>query len=352
MNSVVLSVDDLAYGTPLAIHWDDLATKTFGIDQWCSQLPWQRSVDTAFGHRFTEEEPEEGFDDSNGVERAESVVANDVIQIEEQWAFAFRQRSLTDGTQALLPLDSVWAFASPFVIARTTSIATNASEATQSLLSTPGWRVAFVTGLQQESVTFKVVAESFYRFARVVEGESTVRCAASLEAGFDAYLSRRPRSFRRNLRAAQRLAEREGIVFQTADVDRPTQTMQRLQSIEHQSWKGLLESGIVAPDMAALYQLLIRDLHTSHGLRVCFAQRDGVDIGFIVGGVLGATYRGLQLSFVEEARAISVGNLLQAHEIERLCNEGVERYDLGMDMPYKRLWSDGLMTTTPMVVLR
>ncbi len=265
-------------------------------------------------------------------------------------------RALNDGTRALLPLDSVWAFASPIVMNQTgenwLNLSASATDIAASLLSDPTWRVAFLTGMEAESAMCRSLAYEFSNSARVVEGESTVRCVASLEGGVEGFLSRRPRTFRRNLRQAGRHAEEAGVEFEIGDTQRVNDTIERLQDVERRSWKGLEGSGIVAPDMAHLYALLVAELHTAQGLRVAFARRDGKDIGFILGGVLGGAYRGLQLSFVEEARPLSIGNLLQFHEITRLAEARVERYDLGMDMPYKRLWSDSLMTTTPLIVIR
>ena len=356
-----LSVTDLSGWGPLGHHWDALVDRTDGIDPWCSRLPWQRSVDTAFGHRFTADETDDETDDGPDSDPAGGPGDRapdrgpDHVQVEERWAFAFRQRHFADGTPVLVPLDSVWAFASPFVVdgsAERRPFASEVADMTRSLAGHRDWRVAFLTGTDPQSGLHAGLVESFSGLARVVGGESTVRCVASLVDGIDAFLGRRPRVFRRNLRAATRLATGSGIGFSIADHHPPAMILQRLHHVEQRSWKGLEGSGITSPDMARLYGLLVEELHSTSSLRVSFATRDGKDLGFILGGVLGSSYRGLQISFVEEARPYSIGNLLQLHEITRLCEESVPRYDLGMDMPYKRLWSDSLMTTTPLIVIR
>ncbi len=126
--------------------------------------------------------------------------------------------------------------------------------------------------------------------------------------------------------------------------------------------------------MAMLYDNVVRSLYSKGALRCVFARRGGADIGFILGGVLGDTYRGLQLSFTENARQYSVGSLMQWHEVQRLCSstdhsgadqpsaadatrpqastEPVTRYDLGMDMEYKRLWGELTPTTRTLLVVR
>ena len=44
--------------------------------------------------------------------------------------------------------------------------------------------------------------------------------------------------------------------------------------------------------------------------------------------------------------------MLQGHEIARPCREQVARYGLGMDIPYKRSWTEQLMTTRTILAVR
>ena len=355
---MALSVADLSPTSPAGRQWDQLIEATNGIDRWCSRLPWQRSVDAAFGHRFTDEEHDfaegDDFTDEEHDDFNDDVI-DDVVQVDDRWGYAFRRRRLPNGAAVLVPLDSVWAFASPVALDRsgdTEDFTRSVTSLVDSLLAEAGWEVAFVTGIEMTSELFAALAAGFSRSVRIGGGEPTIRCVASLDGGFDGYLSRRSRVFRRNLRASERLASKNGITFAVADQVDPAAIIDRLQCVERKSWKGIEGSGITAPDMARLYSLLVHELHTARGLRVTFAQRGTDDVGFILGGVLGSSYRGLQLSFVEDVRPYGVGNLLQLHEITRLADASVSIYDLGMDMPYKRLWSDSLMTTTPLILVR
>jgi CelD/BcsL family acetyltransferase involved in cellulose biosynthesis len=87
-------------------------------------------------------------------------------------------------------------------------------------------------------------------------------------------------------------------------------------------------------------------------LRISVAQLDGADVGYILGGVRNGRYRGLQLSYVESAQHLSVSHLLQLSEIKQLCENGVDTYDMGMDMEYKRRWSDQEETSVVLVLDR
>ena len=197
----------------------------------------------------------------------------------------------------------------------------------------------------------KMIA-GFAPHARVLAGMDTDRCVASLAGGFDAWEGRRTRSFRRNLRQALRRAEDGGVTIEIADTCAAANIIDRLHTVERRSWKGMDGSGIESPEMGALYASLVADLAHTNALRCAFARLNGRDVGFILGGVFGDTYRGLQLSFTEDVRAFSIGNVLQAHETARLCVAGVDRYDLGMDIPYKRNWGEQVVRTRTLIIVR
>ena len=64
----------------------------------------------------------------------------------------------------------------------------------------------------------------------------------------------------------------------------------------------------------------------------------------------GDSYRGLQLAYAATHPELSLGNLLQLGQMDRLSAEGIVRYDLGQDMPYKVAWSDELFVTETVVL--
>ncbi len=126
----------------------------------------------------------------------------------------------------------------------------------------------------------------------------------------------------------------------------------RIEAIERRSWKGLQNDGICSPPMGAFYRTMIDRLAERGRVRASVAVRNGRDIGFILGGIRNDTYRGLQLSYAEEAADLSLSNLLQLREIETLAAGNVTHYDLGMDMDYKRGWSDDAIESLTLVVER
>jgi hypothetical protein len=350
-------LDDLRNGT---MPWDALVPTTPGIDPWCTRRAWQLSVHEAFGTRtLSSTEADEPSSASAFMQRPPSPNSGLFVATSD-WSMALRNQQF-DSTAALVPLDAVWGFASPFVLTRADAnpfqIQRCADEIGEVLLQEPDWELAFLAGLAPGSPLDDALIRTLGRRVRLVGGEPTIRCVASLEGGTEGFLSRRSRPFRRNLRQATARALNAGLSIETVDISRLSGVaiVARLVAIEAQSWKGLEDSGITSPDMAQLYTSLIDHLgaHVSTtGIRLSIAQIDGVDVGFILGGVIDQRYRGLQLSFTQSVRALSVGNLLQWHEVQRLCLEGVHTYDLGMDMDYKRFWSESIFITRPIVAVR
>ncbi len=168
--------------------------------------------------------------------------------------------------------------------------------------------------------------------------------SASLENGADGFLSRRSAKFRGNLRRAEQKALETGIYFERqmphADDAAAGCAYRRMLRIEARSWKGREACGISREPFSSFYGDLFRRMCTFGLGRVIFARRGEEDIGFVMGGVDGVHYRGQQFSFADEWRAHSVGNLLQWEMIRWLCEQGIQRYDLGSVLDYKVHWAE------------
>ena len=88
-----------------------------------------------------------------------------------------------------------------------------------------------------------------------------------------------------------------------------------------------------------------------HGaLRMVFARHEGCDIAMGFGGILGDTFRGLQMSYDADFKHLSLGNLIQRELITRVAQESVCHYDLGTEMDYKRRWSRPGLETVALVI--
>lgn len=324
--------------TPSALaQWDALAARgaEVGIDAWCSRPLWGLAVHQSFAGDL---EP--------------------IVRVTSDAGLGVFGRAVSDDrSSVLVPLDRVWGFGSP--IACSPGQAESACrDIADQLVADPSWKVCALSGLAEGEALDQAVISAFGRHVSLYAGETRTRCRASLDGGIDGYLARRSREHRRNIRQAERRSADRRITFEVDDGRDSASTIARLHAVEHRSWKGLEGSGIESLEMAALYERLVRDLGATGALRCVFAQAadndigDVRDVGFILGGVLGDTYRGLQISYVEEHRDLGIGNLLQWHEVQRMCTEQLRTYDLGMDIDYKRRWAEQLFETRTVLAVR
>ena len=245
----------------------------------------------------------------------------------------------------LQPLEAMWGFASPLVGARSPELlealladSVRRGERAWVLLSgVPGAR-------ERLEPVLRVLAGRYGLRAL----PATQRFQASLEGGVERWLERRSPKFRHNLRAARRRTRAAGIAFEPAtahDTASAAALHARSVAIEQRAWKSAAGVGVDRGEMRAFYARMLPRLAERGGVRALFATRDGVDLGYLFGGVRGRVFRGLQFSFAEEARPLGLGNVLQAEMIERLCAEGVELYDLGAQSEYKAHWAEGGLVT-------
>jgi hypothetical protein len=169
------------------------------------------------------------------------------------------------------------------------------------------------------------------------------RCVASLQGGLEGFLSRRSSKFRVNARRAVKLVADAGVLFRCID-RAPADTMMSLYmellAIESRSWKGQSGEGADQPPMKDFYRYMFERIGPAGLLRVIVAELDGRQIGYLHGAVVNGRFRGLQFSFDDRYRSLSLGNVLQLKMLEWLCREQAELYDLGMAVPYKKKWAE------------
>jgi len=184
---------------------------------------------------------------------------------------------------------------------------------------------------------------------------TTDRRIASLEGGLAGFLERRPPNVRRNLRKAQHRAGRAGVGFERVPVTLDTfgDTYRRILAIERRSWKAAAGNGVDRGPMKRFYEKMIPRLLRRDAFRLVVARRGGEDLGYVYGGTVGRHFRGLQFSFVNEERGLSLGNLLQVEMVRWLCEDGFTTYDLGSVVPYKERWAEtGLVTADVLIAPR
>lgn len=309
--------------------YDATVLSTPGIDHFCSSSTWILPAHSAFH------------------------ADDEVIAARLGDGFLALTRGQAPGLGPFLaPLEAMWGLACPLVGARPTPLARAAADLVSTLSD---WRLLWLSGLLRDGPLFTSLARALSRYELRL-GPITQRFRASLDGGFDGWLGRRSPLFRKRLRASLRLAERDlDFEWLTAPVSSRTEAQSlfsRIHAVETRSWKGLDGTGFVAGDMRRFYELMVPELAAAGRLRVLFARQDGQDVGVCFGGVLAHAYRGLQNSFDDRFRDRSLGNVLQAETIRRLCDEAITTYDLGSGMDYKARWAEEIFETTALLVLR
>jgi CelD/BcsL family acetyltransferase involved in cellulose biosynthesis len=200
-----------------------------------------------------------------------------------------------------------------------------------------------LSGILAHGALWKSVATTFEKDYEIRLARPTIFRTASLEGGVDGYLSRRSGNHRHKLRHAVKRASEVGITFQRhspATAEATEFVYDRILAVEALSWKGIGQCGMAEPPSRDFYRFLLRRLSASAAGRVIFARQEGRDVGFVFGGVTGTHYRGQQFSYAQECSHWSIGNLLQFEQIQWLCEEGFEWYDMGPLMDYKVHWAE------------
>jgi hypothetical protein len=250
----------------------------------------------------------------------------------------------------LEPLEAMWGLACPVVGEDVRGLA---NELAMELAERASGDALVLCGLYPKSPRFVALAQALSPRYRLGFGPTCTRYCASLEGGLDGFLSRRSANFRLSIKRAHRRAKERGLTFErcAVETDGADEVYARVLAIEARSWKGMSGVGFAHSEMLGFYRLMLRRLARRGALRLWFARHEGIDVAYILGGLMGDTYRGLQFSFAQGWEDCSLGNLCQYHQIAALADEGVRAYDLGAEVEYKRRWGERAEQTVSLLAL-
>jgi hypothetical protein len=306
-----------------AADFDRLVEKTSGVDGFCSSTDWCLPANEAL---MPEREPWLWRSDAGYV--------------------AMMKGLHPDGFTYVQPMEGMWLLGSPFAMA---DEGVFVGDLCRLFKQQVDWDVMMLAGMEHETAWVRRLLGLLAVDFKVYRGPSTVRIGASLGGGLEHFLGQRTRYFRRNLKRNITRCEEQHIRFERLSLDSPEQissAFQRMMAVEAESWKGLSGAGVNEGAMRDFYTLMLPRLARRGAARLIMATQEGEDAGFIFGGIRLHTYRGLQFSFKDVFRPLGLGNVLQYETLKDLCSEGIEMYDLGTDIEYKRLWGTPYLTTT------
>jgi CelD/BcsL family acetyltransferase involved in cellulose biosynthesis len=250
----------------------------------------------------------------------------------------------------LEPLEAMWALGCP-IIGRDEEKA--AREIVAAIRREQPRALLLLSGLVQGSPRFVATARAFNPLYLLRLGPITRRHCADLRGGFDAFLARRSANVRRGLQRALKRARELGLTFEPVLVAEggADTAYDRILAVEARSWKAAEGVSILHSEMLGFYRLMLRRLARRGAVRLQFARLGGEDVAYILGGLFGDTYRGLQFSYDRAHEVLSLGNLCQYHQVRALCDEGIALYDLGAEVDYKRRWGERIHETVSLVAL-
>ncbi len=258
--------------------------------------------------------------------------ANHLIFEEDGQWLTFVER---DQPRVFFPLESAWMFGCPLI--------GDPARAVALLRQIPGNIIAgpigfCIGGVRKEGQLHREL-EAIRDETIQLESFPTTDCMIlDLADGFEPWLQRRSKKFRKSLRQSAGLT---GLEIDDASRLEPDALIERIIRLQRQTYKWAEGTDIFQmKEYADFYEAIIRQLHAAGELSVLFATENEEDIAYIFGGLSGQVYRGFQMSYVDSAKDRGIGNALQIENIKRVAAEGVTRYDLGMHSPYKERWAD------------
>lgn len=254
-----------------------------------------------------------------------------IVEDEGNWLL-FAERA---GNRVFYPFEAAWMFGCPLVGDPLRGIDLLRAAADQFLAG----RVGFCFGgVPKDGTLHRAFRERRNEFLRYEEFPATDCMMIDLSEGYEAWLSRRSQKFRKSIR--QLRPGGEAVMVEAGEED-PDRLFERILLIQEQTYKRREGSDIfLGEEYAPFYRRLLHELQAAGNLRLLFAQRGGVDLAYIFGGVIGRTYRGFQMSYIEAERKSGLGNALQIANLKARANEGITTYDLGMHAEYKERWAD------------
>ena len=261
----------------------------------------------------------------------------------------FCERPVQGGV-LVLPADGMWLLGTPILSPRPASML---GELIRYWAANPhplGLRQVLIGGVYPAS---RLVASRFWERLGGWEIESSQRMVASLEGGFEGFMSRRSKNFRSRLRRTVKAAARDDIEVEfmprQAEADECSRLLSRIFEVEAACWKGQKGQGIDSGGMRVFYENMIPRLAAHGRFRGLFLRQAGIDVAYLFGAFFDNYFRGLQFSY-RSNHDEGLGNVCQFYMIQSLVDEGCTDYDLGQGMKYKTRWSEQHLESRSFVI--
>lgn len=285
------------------------------LARFCSGIAWQcAAYENLHGVDFGVPEPRESL----------------IVEHENNWLVLSERRD-----NIFFPFEAAWMFGCPLIGDPVGAIELLERACSQYLGTGFGF---VISGVLKDSEFHRGLQQLGERARQFEEFNTTDCLTIDLSNGADGFLSRRSRSFRKGIRQMKSV---DSLEYVDASADAPENVFPRIFDIQERSYKAKEGGDIFSEDRyRSFYLHLYESLYRQKQIRTMFAQIEGRDVAYIMGGVVNGIYRGFQMSYDNDFRQFALGNRLQLENICRVSGEGVAHYDLGMHSPYKERWAD------------
>ncbi|MDF1861285.1 MAG: GNAT family N-acetyltransferase [Verrucomicrobiales bacterium] len=293
-------------------EFDRAVSRTPEIARFCSSALWQKAA------HDTMQQPEEGDEYF-------------IFEEEGNW-IVFAERG---GRRIFYPLEAAWMFGSPLIGDPLDCLDLLRRATTECLDSPFGFCFG---GIRKGGILHRAIMARREECLQFEEFPATDCVGIDLSGGYDEWLARRSKKFRKSIR---QLRLPEGVSIEDVSRESPGELFSRIEAVQRETYKWAEGIDIFQVETyRKFYRILLEELHDREDLRILFARREDSDLAYIFGGVQNTTYRGFQMSYIEEAKPLGIGNALQLRNLQLRADEGILHYDLGMHSPYKERWAD------------
>lgn len=206
-----------------------------------------------------------------------------------------------------------------------------------------GWRAIDLAPVRASGALEQQIAAFNGKGLRTMRRVENRAAVADLSQGWDAYLSARPRSFRKNLRScAKRIEETGGRVLMTGLSRRhDDELFERALALSARCWKASAGTDITTDVRARnLMRGLWGRLRDSGGLRIHLLTVDGADLASVISLIDEDTTYGFVTDFAEEAAHLSPGRFLIAESMKQSSETGLKRYNMLRSTPFLVQFAD------------
>jgi len=308
--------------------WNEFANQTSNIDSFCSSYVWIEPSFRVFYKR-----------------------TNLFISETEKSALILCQGNDEKRGRYYEPLENSWKLTSPFI---GENIEQDLCSLLEPLMHTE-WNTISLSGLYPSLVS--KIKKCFLEIENIQIEDDKIgyRYLASLEGGTEGFYSRRSRKFRRNMRKNKEKTQKANIQFKIFKLTSPNEVLsyfERAIDIEKRSWKAAKDTGMNSPFMYRFSKRVLLNAVNYMGACGILAFDGKKEVGFIYGAIFQNIFRGLQMSYDNDYRALGLGNMLQHNMLDYLANNNVEGYDLGSEVAYKSRWVEKKLAVPSIIIRR